>query len=72
MLQSLSHRMRSNWKRAISALLALIIVVGLLPTPAFAAEEADGTLAFAATGDFEVNVAGATGWTGTRLPLPVK
>ena len=66
MLQSLSQNMKPDWKRALAMLLVLLTVVGMLPTTAFAADTA-----FAATGDFEVNVAGSTGWNGTRDPLQV-
>ena len=66
MLQSLSQNMKPDWRRALAMLLVLLTVVGMLPTTAFAADTA-----FAATGDFEVNVAGSTGWNGTCNPLPV-
>ena len=63
MLQSLSQNMKPDWRRALALLLALLTVVGMLPTTAFAADTA-----YAATGDFEVNVAGSTGWNGTCHP----
>ena len=66
MLQTFSQNMKPDWRRALALLLALLTVVGMLPTTAFAADTA-----FAATGDFEVNIAGSTGWNGTCNPLPV-
>ena len=69
MMRSLSQRITPHWKRALSLLLVLLTVLGMLPATAFAAE--DGGSVYAATGNFEVNVAGSTGWNGTRLPLPV-
>ena len=66
MLQSLSQQVKSNWRRALSMLLVLLTVVGMLPTTAFAADTV-----YRATGDFEVNIAGSTGWNGTCHPLPV-
>ena len=66
MLQTFSQNMKPDWRRALALLLALLTVVGMLPTTAFAADTA-----YAATGDFEVNVAGSTGWNGTCNPLPV-
>ncbi|MCI9166462.1 MAG: hypothetical protein HFF64_10765 [Oscillospiraceae bacterium] len=79
MLKSLSQSMKSKWRRVISGLLAAITVAGMLPATAFAAEGTSAALAassintpvYAPTGDFEVNIAGATGWNGTRLSLPV-
>ena len=69
MMRSLSQRITPHWKRALSLLLVLLTVPGMLPATAFAAE--DGGSVYAATGNFEVNVAGSTGWNGTRLPLLV-
>ena len=69
MMRSLSQRITPHWKRALSLLLVLLTVLGMLPATAFAAE--DGGSVYAATGNFEVNVAGSTGWNGTRLPLLV-
>ena len=66
MLQFFSQNMKPHWRRVLAMLLVLLTVVGMLPTTAFAADTA-----FAATGDFEVNVAGSTGWNGTCNPLPV-
>ena len=76
MLKSLSKSIKSNWKRTLSGLLAAITIIGMLPATAFAAEEAPAKVAssitaYAPTGDFEVNIAGATGWNGTCLPLQV-
>ena len=76
MLKTLSQSIKSNWKRTLSGLLAVITIMGMLPATAFAAEgasprAASSTFVYAATGDFEVNIAGATGWNGTCFPLPV-
>jgi len=76
MLKSLSRSIKSNWKRTLSGLLAVITIIGMLPATALAAEgtsakAASSITAYAPTGDFEVNIAGATGWNGTCLPLPV-
>ena len=66
MLQSLSQRTKHNWRRALAMLLVLLTVIGMLPAEAFAADAA-----YKAIGDFEVNIAGSTGWNGTCQPLPV-
>lgn len=79
MLKTICGRIRPRWKQVISCLLAVITVVGMFPATALAAEQADGaaiasTLSaptYAPTGGFEANIAGTTGWNGTRLPLPV-
>ena len=68
MKQSLSQSIRTHWRRALSMLLVLLTVLGMIPTTAFAAESVP---AYAATGAFDVNIAGTTGWNGTDLPLPV-
>ena len=66
MLQSLLQRTKHNWRRALAMLLVLLTVIGMLPAEAFAADAA-----YKATGDFEVNIAGSTGWNCTCQPLPV-
>ena len=76
MLKSLSRSIKSNWKRTLSGLLAVITIIGMLSATALAVEgtsakAASSIAAYAPTGDFEVNIAGATGWNGTCLPLPV-
>lgn len=78
MLKTLFQSIKSNWKRTLSGLLAVITILGMLPATALAAERTDtraavstATPVYAPTGDFEVNIAGATGWNGTCLPLPV-
>ena len=76
MLKSLSQSIKNKWRRALSGLLAVITVAGMLPATAFAAERtsagsAASTPVYAPTGDFEVNIAGATGWNGTHQPLTV-
>ena len=78
MLKSLSRSIKSSWRRTLSGLLAVITIMGMLPATALAAEgtpaRAAGSVTtpvYAPTGDFEVNIAGATGWNGTCLPLPV-
>ncbi len=60
--------MKANWKRAVSGLLAAIIMIGILPSAAFAA---DTSPTYAPTGDFELNVTGATAWNGGDQPLPI-
>ena len=71
MMRSLSQSIKPHWKRALSLLLVLLTVLGMIPTTAFAAEESSSATRYTATGDFEVNIAGSTGWNGTRLPLTV-
>ena len=51
MMRSLSQRITPHWKRALSLLLVLLTVLGMLPATAFAAE--DGGSVYAATGNFE-------------------
>ena len=60
--------MRSCWKRAVSGLLAMVMMIGLLPVSAFAA---DTDNPYAPTGSFELNVAGATAWNGGDKALTV-
>ena len=69
MLQFLSQKGKHHWRRALAMLLVLLSVLGMFPATAFAAET--GGAAYPATGDFEVNIAGATGWNGIRDALPV-
>ncbi len=80
MLRTICGSIKPRWKQVISCLLAVIVIAGLLPAAANAAEvthaasTAAGTLSapiYESTGSFETNIAGATGWNGTRLPLPV-
>ena len=68
MLNFFSESIRSNGKRTLSMLLVLLTVLGMFPSTAFAAEAAPN---YAPTGNFDVNVAGSSGWNGTDLPLPV-
>lgn len=68
MSKFLSKSMRSSWKRALSMLLVLLTVLGMLPTTASAAEWSPS---YDPTGDFELNIAGTTGWNSTTYPLPV-
>ncbi|MDE6997431.1 MAG: hypothetical protein K2P04_06120, partial [Oscillospiraceae bacterium] len=63
-----SKSMKSRWKRVLSSLLALLTVLGMLPATALAAEWSPS---YEPTGDFEVNIAGTTGWNSTTDPLPV-
>ena len=71
---------KNGMNRAVACLLALITLLGMLPVSAFAAEKESGTVTaaeqpvsatYAPTGSFETNIAGATGWNGTRQPLSV-
>ena len=68
MSKSLSQSVRTHWKRALSMLLVLLTVLGMFPSTAFAS---DSVPAFDATGDFEVNIAGATGWNAFPMSLSV-
>lgn len=68
MSKNLSKSIRSHWKRALSLLLVLLTVVGMLPASALAAEWSPN---YTPTGDFEVNIAGATGWNAFPESLPV-
>jgi len=61
-------RMKASWKRTLSGLLAVVMMIGMLPSAAFAAETASP---YAPTGDFELNVAGTTAWNGGDEPLTV-
>ncbi|MEH2941019.1 collagen binding domain-containing protein [Lawsonibacter sp. JLR.KK007] len=63
--------MKAHWKRAVSGLLAVIMAAGMLPAPAFAADTSGGSNPYAPTGNFEVNVAGATAWNGGDGALTV-
>ena len=58
---------KSHWKRAISGLLAMIMAAGMLPVSAFAADISESSNPYAPTGNFELNVAGATAWNGGNL-----
>ena len=61
-------RMKGNWNRTISGLLAAIMLIGLLPSAALAAETAPP---YAPTGNFELNIAGTTAWNSKDEPLTV-
>ena len=58
---------KSHWKRAISGLLAVVMMAGMFPASAFATD----TNPYAPTDNFELNVAGATAWNGGSDPLTV-
>lgn len=60
--------MKPRWKRVLSMLLVVLTVLGMLPTTAFAAEAVSK---YPPTSDFEVHIAGSTGWSGTDDALPV-
>ena len=47
------------------------MAVGMLPVSAFAADSPGGSNPYAPTGNFELNVAGATAWNGGSDPLTV-
>ncbi len=66
MSRNISQHIRSSWQRALSGLLALVLILGLFPAAALAAEPD-----YEPTGNFELPIAGATGWNGTRQPLPL-
>ena len=61
-------RIKANWKRTISSLLAIVMTIGILPSAVFATEATDP---YAPTGDFELNVAGTTAWNGGDQPLTI-
>ena len=63
--------MKSNWKRAVSGLLAVVMAAGMLPVSAFAADAGSSSNPYAPTGSFELNVAGTTAWNGGDQPLTV-
>ena len=68
MSRSLSQSMKSHWRRALSLLLVLLTVLGMLPATALAAEWSPQ---YEPTGDFELNIAGATGWNAFPASLSV-
>jgi len=59
---------KASWKHTVSGLLAAVMIIGILPSAAFAAET---TSPYAPTGDFELNVAGTTAWNSADEPLTV-
>ena len=61
-------RMKTNWKRAVSGFLAAIMMIGILPSAAFAADTAP---TYAPTGNFELNVAGSTARNGSDQSLTI-
>lgn len=70
-MMRLAQSIKPAWRRALSMLLVLLTVLGMLPTTAFAAEDRKASPTYAATVGFEVDVAGSTGWNSTGIPLPV-
>ena len=58
---------KSHWRRAVSGLLAVVMMAGMLPASAFATD----TNPYAPTGNFELNVAGSTAWNGGDEALTV-
>lgn len=58
---------KSHWKRAISGLLAVVMMAGIFPVSAFATD----TNPYAPTGSFELNIAGTTAWNGGDEALTV-
>ena len=72
MLKHLKH----HWKRTVSALMALVMAVGMLPVSGLAAEvpepaaKTQEEAAYAPTGNFELNIAGTTAWAGGEDDLP--
>ena len=69
-------RMQTHWKRAVSGLLAVVMAAGMLPASAFTVDPGGAvttgtTPIYAPTGDFELNVAGATAWNGGDQALIV-
>ncbi len=64
-------RMKARWKRAVSGLLAVIMAAGMLPTSALAADTGGKSNPYAPTGNFELNVVGATAWNSGDEALTV-
>lgn len=64
-------RMKARWKRVVSGLLAVIMAAGMLPTSALAADTGGKSNPYAPTGNFELNVAGATAWNSGDEALTV-
>ena len=62
---------KNHWKRAVSGLLAVVMMAGMFPASAFAADTPDGPDPYAPTGSFELNLAGATAWNGSGQPMAV-
>lgn len=68
---------QAHWKRAVSGLLAVVMASSMLSTAALGADAlavspaTDTANIYAPTGDFELNVAGATGWNGGSQALIV-
>ena len=65
------EKLKSNWKRTVSGLLAMVMAIGLIPATSFAADTAVSSNSYAPTGNFELNVAGSTAWNGSDGPLTV-
>ena len=63
--------MKEHWKRAVSGLLAIIMAAGMLPASTFAADAGGNSNPYAATGSFELNIAGSTAWNGGDKALTV-
>ncbi len=68
MQKSFSKSIRTHWRQALSMLLVLLTVLGMLPATAFAS---DAVPTYEPTGEFEVNVAGSTGWNAFPMSLSI-
>ena len=73
MLKHLKH----HWKRTVSSLMALILSAGMLPGTSLTAEAVEATpevqveTAYVPAGNFELNLAGTTAWSGGEEPITV-
>lgn len=65
------EKLKSNWKRTVSGLLAMVMAIGLIPATSFAADTAVSSNSYAPTGNFELSVAGSTAWNGGDGPITV-
>ena len=67
-----SH-LRAHWKHAVSCLMTVVMMVGMLPTTAFALSESNHQAEAVSTpaGSFELTPAGTTAWNGGEEPMTV-
>ena len=67
-----SH-LRAHWKHAVSCLMTVVMMVGMLPTTAFALSESNHQAEAVSTpaGSFELTPAGTTAWNGGEEPMIV-
>ena len=67
-----SH-LRAHWKHAVSCLMTVVMMVGMLPTTAFALSASNHQAEAVSTpaGSFELTPAGTTAWNGGEEPMTV-